>query len=123
MGSAPSSGPGAAARRQQPVPWREIFSGALGRLAFGLFLLEALTAVQILVVATVMPVIARDLSGLRLYGWAFSAGGLATVITIPLGGMAVDRIGPRTSRATRCPDSFVTRKLALPDVQRHRSLS
>ena len=95
MGSAPSSGPGAAARRQQPVPWREVFSGALGRLAFGLFLLEALTAVQILVVATVMPVIARDLSGLRLYGWAFSGGGLATVITIPLGGMAVDRIGPR----------------------------
>lgn len=79
----------------RPVPWREVFSGPLGSLALSLFLLEVLTAVQILVVATVMPVIARDLHGLRLYGWAFSAGGLATVVTIPLGGRAVDRAGAR----------------------------
>ena len=83
MGSAPPSGPSGVEPRPGPVPWREIFSGSLGRLALGLFLLEILTAVQILVVATVMPVISRDLDGLGLYGWAFSAGGLATVITIP----------------------------------------
>jgi MFS family permease len=81
--------------RPAPVGWREVFSGSLGRLAFALFLLEVLAAMQILVVATLLPVIAKDLHGLRLYGWAFSASGLATVMTIPLGGRAIDRIGPR----------------------------
>jgi MFS family permease len=71
-----------------------VFAGPLGRLTFGLFLLEALAAVQILVVTTVMPAIVTDLGGLRFYGWAFSAAGLATVITIPLTGQVVDRVGP-----------------------------
>jgi MFS family permease len=75
--------------------WREVFSGRLGRVAFGLFLLEALAAVQILVVTAVMPVITKELGGIRLYGWAFSASGLATVMAIPLTGQAVDRFGPR----------------------------
>jgi MFS family permease len=72
-----------------------VFSGPLGRLTLGLFFLEVLAAVQILVVTTVMPAIVADLGGLRFYGWAFSAGGLATVITIPLTGQIVDRVGPR----------------------------
>jgi MFS family permease len=71
-----------------------VFAGSLGRLTFGLFLLEALAAVQILVVTTVLPAIVADLGGLRFYGWAFSASGLATVITIPLTGQVVDRVGP-----------------------------
>jgi len=78
-----------------PPRWREVFSGNLGRVAFGLFLLEVLAAVQVLVVTTVMPVITRELGGLHLYGWAFSASGLATVMAIPLTGQAVDRFGPR----------------------------
>jgi MFS family permease len=41
-----------------------------------------------------MPRVVRDLGGLRLYGIAFSAAGLATVIAIPLTGRAVDRVGP-----------------------------
>jgi len=45
-------------------------------------------------VATVLPAIVADLGGLRFYGWAFSASGLATVITIPLTGQVVDRVGP-----------------------------
>jgi hypothetical protein len=83
----------------EPIPpapaWREIFSGRLGRLTLGLFMLEVLTAVQMLVVTTVMPAITRDLGGLSLYGWAFSASGLATVMAIPLAGQVVDRMGPR----------------------------
>jgi MFS family permease len=78
-----------------PPRWQEVFSGNLGRVAFGLFLLEVLAAVQVLVVTTVMPVITRELGGLHLYGWAFSASGLATVMAIPLTGQAVDRFGPR----------------------------
>lgn len=71
-----------------------MFTGRLGRLTFGLFLLEVLAAVQILVVTAVMPAITRELGGLHLYGWAFSASGLATVVAIPLTGQAVDRLGP-----------------------------
>ncbi|MGH2554101.1 MAG: MFS transporter [Actinomycetota bacterium] len=86
-------------QERHPAPraprWREVFSGHFGRLTFGLFLLEALAAVQILVVTAVMPVITRELGGIRLYGWAFSASGLATVMAIPLTGQAVDRFGPR----------------------------
>jgi len=78
----------------RPPPWREIFRGRLGRLTLGLFLLEVLGAVQILIVTTVMPAVLADLGGLNLYGWAFSAAGLATVMAIPLTGTAVDRFGP-----------------------------
>jgi MFS family permease len=78
-----------------PPRWREVFSGRLGRLTFGLFLLEALAAVQVLVVTAVMPAVTRELGNIRLYGWAFSASGLATVMAIPLTGQAVDRFGPR----------------------------
>jgi MFS family permease len=80
--------------KPQPPRWREVFSGRMGRLTLGLFLLEVLTAVQVLVVTTVMPAIVADLGGLRFYGWAFSAAGLATAITIPLTGQVVDRVGP-----------------------------
>jgi MFS family permease len=78
-----------------PARWREVFTGGFGRLTLGLFLLEILAAVQALVVAAIMPAVSRDLGGLRLYGWAFSAAALATVLTIPIAGQVVDRIGPR----------------------------
>jgi MFS family permease len=72
-----------------------VFAGPLGRLSLGLFLLEVLAAVQVLVVATVLPTVTRDLGGIRFYGWAFSASALATVMAIPITGQAVDRMGPR----------------------------
>jgi MFS family permease len=77
-----------------PARWREVFRGKLGRLTSGLFLLEVVGAVEILVTTTVMPRVVRDLGGLRFYGLAFSVAGLATVIAIPLTGRAVDRVGP-----------------------------
>ena len=92
--SSDASGSSAPKQPPRPPPWREIFSGRLGRLTLGLFLLEVLGAVQILVVTTVMPAVLADLGGLNLYGWAFSAAGLATVMAIPLTGTAVDRFGP-----------------------------
>ena len=42
-----------------------------------------------------MPAVTHELGNIRLYGWAFSASGLATVMAIPLTGQAVDRFGPR----------------------------
>jgi hypothetical protein len=48
------------------APWREVFRGRRGRLTAGLLLLEALVAVQSLVVATIMPDVRRDLGMVQL---------------------------------------------------------
>ena len=79
----------------QPPPWREVFRGHLGALTVGLLLLEVLIAVQVLIVATIMPAIETDIGGLRLYGWVFSGFSLATFGMIPIAGRAADRYGPR----------------------------
>jgi MFS family permease len=76
------------------VPWREVFRGRRGRLTAGLLLLEALVAIQALVIATIMPDIRRDLGMVQLYGLAFTAPSLATIAAIPVAGRAVDRYGP-----------------------------
>jgi MFS family permease len=51
-------------------------------------------ASEALAVVTVMPVVARDLGGLRLYGWAFSAFMLGSVAGIVAAGREADRRGP-----------------------------
>ncbi len=76
-------------------PWREVFRGPRGRLAAGLLLLEAIAAIQYLVIATIMPDIRRDLGMVQLYGLAFTASSLAMLASIPIAGKAVDRFGPR----------------------------
>jgi MFS family permease len=58
-------------------------------------MLEALVAVEILVVATILPAVQADLHGLKLYGWIFSALTLASLGTVPIAGMMTDRLGPR----------------------------
>jgi MFS family permease len=83
------------AEREGPVPWREVFRGRRGRLTAGLLLLEALVAVQSLVVATILPDVRRDLGMVQLYGLVFTAASLATIATIPIAGRAVDRYGAR----------------------------
>lgn len=77
-----------------PPRWREIFQGRRGRLTAGLLLLEALIAVEALVVATIMPDVRRELGQVQLYGLAFSASPLATFASIPIAGRAADRYGP-----------------------------
>jgi MFS family permease len=78
-----------------PAPWRDVFAGARGRLTTGLLLLEMLVAIQILVVATIMPAVRRDLGDVQLYGWTFSATGLGQFAAIPIAGRAFDRFGAR----------------------------
>ncbi len=80
---------------EEPPQWREVFRGRRGRLTSGLLLLEALVAIQALVVATIMPDVRRDLGMVELYGLAFTASSLATIAAIPIAGHAVDRFGPR----------------------------
>jgi MFS family permease len=79
-----------------PPRWREVFAGARGRLTAGLLILEALVAIEFMVVATILPAVQRDLHGLDLYGWNYAALTLASFGTVPLAGRMTDRLGPRS---------------------------
>jgi len=79
-----------------PPPWREVFAGARGRLTTGLLILEALVAVEIMVVAAILPAVQHDLHGLQLYGWNFAALTLASFGAVPIAGRLTDRLGPRS---------------------------
>ena len=63
-------------------------------LTLGLVLSVTFVAVEALAVITVMPVVARDLDGLALYGWVFSTFQLSSLIGIVVAGRAADRHGP-----------------------------
>ncbi len=63
-------------------------------LTTGLVLTITFVASEALAVVTVMPVVARDLGGLRLYGWVFSGFMLGSVVGIVLAGRETDRRGP-----------------------------
>jgi MFS family permease len=71
-----------------------VFSGARGRLTAGLLLLEALVAMEALIVVTILPAVERDLGELSLYGWTFTAYTLASIAAVPIAGRITDRIGP-----------------------------
>ncbi|AFZ67288.1 MFS transporter [Deinococcus peraridilitoris] len=71
-----------------------VFGPGLRPLTFGLLLCVLLIAFESLAVATILPTLARELSGLALYGWSFSAFFMGYLLsTVVLGGVA-DRDGP-----------------------------
>src|SRR5581483_7689178 len=63
-------------------------------LTLGLPLVVTLFAFDNLGVTTVMPKVARELSGLSLYGWTFSAFTLASIVGLVEAGRRADRLGP-----------------------------
>lgn len=63
-------------------------------LSAGLVLTITFIASEALAVITIMPVVARDLGGLSLYGWVFSAFMLGSVLGIVTAGRQADRYGP-----------------------------
>jgi MFS family permease len=63
-------------------------------LTLGLVLSVTFVATEALAVVTVMPVVARDLKGLALYGWVFAGFQLASLIGIVVAGRDADRHGP-----------------------------
>jgi MFS family permease len=73
---------------------RELWAPERRALTVGLVLTITFVASESLAVVTVMPVVARDLGGLRLYGWVFSAFMLASVVGIVAAGRQIDRRGP-----------------------------
>ncbi|MCL4545135.1 MAG: MFS transporter [Chloroflexi bacterium] len=64
------------------------------RLTLGLVLTMSCAALEAISVATAMPATVRDLGGLSLYGWAFSAFMLANLVGITVAGAEADRQGP-----------------------------
>src|SRR5215213_4345382 len=71
-----------------------IWSSEHRGLTIGLVLTVSGAAFEALAVATTLPATIRDLGGLALYGWAFSAFMLANLIGITIAGAEADRQGP-----------------------------
>ncbi len=71
-----------------------LWSAQRRALTVGLVLTITFIASEALAVVTIMPVVARDLGGLRLYGWVFSAFMLGSVVGIVAAGRQADRYGP-----------------------------
>ena len=70
-----------------------LWAPARRRLAVGLVLTVTLVAFESLAISTAMPLVARDLGGLHLYGWVFSGFFLGSLLGIVLAGQAADRHG------------------------------
>jgi MFS family permease len=64
------------------------------RLTVGMLMLVAGIAFEALAVAATLPVTARELQGLGMYGWAFSAFMLTNLVGITIAGSEADRRGP-----------------------------
>jgi len=73
---------------------RELWAPEIRVLTIGLILTITVVASESLAVITVMPLVARDLGGLRLYGWASGGFMLSNVIGVVAGGRENDRRGP-----------------------------
>jgi MFS family permease len=61
-------------------------------LTIGLVLAVTLVAFEALAIATVLPVVSRQLGDLRLYGWVFSAFLLSSLVGIVIAGTLADRM-------------------------------
>ncbi len=77
-----------------------LWSPARRGLTTGLMLSTTFIAAEALAVITIMPRVARDLGGLRLYGWAFSAFMLGSLVGTVAAGRDADRSGPARPFAT-----------------------
>src|SRR6201996_6684994 len=69
-----------------------IWAPAQRPLTVGLVLAVTFVAFEALAVATILPVVGRELGDIRLYGWVFSAFLLASLVGIVLAGALADRV-------------------------------
>jgi len=70
-----------------------VFSARYRGLSIGLVLTVTVVAFESLAVSTAMPIVARELGGIELYGWVFSAFFLADLVGIVILGGLIDRAG------------------------------
>jgi MFS family permease len=78
---------------QAPAP-AGIWSPSNRSLTIGMLMTIVGVAFEALAVAATLPATTRDLGGLALYGWAFSAFMLTNLIGITIAGAEADRYGP-----------------------------
>jgi MFS family permease len=81
------------AAQPRPPTTDSLWSPARRPLTIGLVLTITLVASEALAVATVMPIVARELGGLELFGWVFSAFFLGSLIGISVVGGLIDERG------------------------------
>lgn len=72
-----------------------IFAASHRSTTIGIIVAMTLVAFEGIAVATVMPVVGRELNGLQIYSWAFSAYVGASLVGMVSSGVWSDRIGPR----------------------------
>jgi MFS family permease len=75
-------------------PAERLWTGPHGRVVVGIFSLAFLVAFESFAVATVMPVVADELGGLKLYALAFAAPVAVGIVSMTLAGPLMDRRGP-----------------------------
>src|ERR1700712_2939554 len=73
----------------------KLWTGPHGRVVAGIFSLAFLVGFEALAVATVMPIVARDLHGISLYALSFAAPTVVAVVSMTVAGSHTDRHGPR----------------------------
>ena len=78
-----------------------LWSPARRTLTGGLVLTITLVAFEALAISTVLPVVAKELGGLDLYGWVFSAFLLGNLVGIVAVGGLIDR-GPKATLSCGC---------------------
>ncbi|TNY35690.1 MFS transporter [Thermomonospora catenispora] len=81
-------------KAEAATPRAGLLTGRYRLPTIGIVLTVTLLAFEAMAIGTVMPVVARDLDGLTLYGWSFSAMLIASMVATVLGGGWVDRAGP-----------------------------
>src|SRR6476660_8503505 len=77
----------------QPQRDDGLWSPGRRALTIGLVLNVTIVASEALAVSTIMPIVARDLGGIDLYGWVFSGFFLGSLLGIVVAGMLIDRGG------------------------------
>ena len=82
------------AARPAERPAGRLWGPARRPLTTGLVLTTTLIAAEALAVITIMPQVERDLGGLSLYGWVFSAFMLGSLVGTVAAGREADRTGP-----------------------------
>src|SRR6476661_2643355 len=87
--------PSSLAAHRVPVPPEEggLWSPERRPLTVGLVLTITLVATEALAVSTAMPIVARELGGLELYGLVFSAFTASSLVGIVVAGQLIDRRG------------------------------
>ncbi len=75
-----------------PARTADLFRPGLRGLTLGLVSTITLVALESLAIGTVMPIVARELGDLQLYGWVYTAFFLGNLLGIVLAGGALDRM-------------------------------